>query len=390
MKKSLSIMWLGLRGFPNVQGGVEKHAEHLCPWLAEMGCDVTVIVRSGYQPAAAGSEWHGVKFHSIWAPRSKSLEAVVHTFLGVLYAAIKRPDVLHIQAIGPGLMAPLARLLGLRVVVTHHGPDYDRQKWGRLAKLVLRMGEYCGMRFSHARIAISEVIRNIVRNNHGVGCSLIPNGVDIPSRHGSITTLNEFGLTPSRYVLLVSRFVPEKRHHDLIEAFAHARLRDWKLVLVGAADHPDGYTQSVLDAAKLSPDIVCTGFQSGEALKALYEHAGIFVLPSSHEGLPIALLEAMSYGLPAIASDIPANLEIDCSDIDYFPVGDITSLTALLKMRADEKLEQGRRERLQQFVLERYKWRDVATKTHEIYRHVVAGTGKCEPEPRLTERLYRR
>jgi glycosyltransferase involved in cell wall biosynthesis len=389
-KKPLSIMWIGLRGFPNVQGGVETHAEHLCPHLAEMGCDVTVIVRAGYQPRHVGPEWRKVRFRSIWAPRSKSLEAVVHTFFGVLYAAVKRPDILHIQAIGPALMTPLARMLGLRVVVTHHGPDYDRQKWGKLAKSALHLGEYCGMRFSHARIVISEVIRQLVRKNHGQECALIPNGVNIPSRHGTVSTLNFYNLQPQRYVLLVSRFVPEKRHHDLIQAFTQANLDGWKLVLVGGADHPDGYTRSVLEAAQDSPSIVCTGFQTGAALKELYEHAGIFVLPSSHEGLPIALLEAMSYGLPAIASDIPANLEIDCRDIDYFPVGDVSSLASLLKMRAEEKQEQGRRERLRQFVLERYKWRDVAQRTYDIYSEVAAGSAKEETAVGLLKWLYKR
>ena len=385
MKKPLSIMWLGLRGFPNVQGGVEKHAENLCPWLAEMGCEVTVIVRSSYQPADIGPEWRKVRFKPIWAPRSKSLEAVVHTFLGVLYAGIKRPDILHIQAIGPSLMTPLARLFGLRVVVTHHGPDYDRQKWGRLARTVLRIGEYCGMRYSHARIVISEVIRQLVRQKHAVESTLIPNGVDIPDTQGSVATLNRFGLEPKRYVLLVSRFVPEKRHHDLIEAFCLAKLPGWKLVLVGAADHPDHYTQSVLAAASCSEDIVCTGFQSGQPLKELFEHAGIFVLPSSHEGLPIALLEAMSYGLPTIASNIPANVEIDCCDIDYYPVGDVDALARLLRLHANKTSEQGRRERLRQFVMERYKWRDVATRTLALYNDVVTGGG-YRPVPSLNKR----
>ncbi|MBI1890583.1 MAG: glycosyltransferase family 4 protein [Burkholderiales bacterium] len=376
MKKPLHIMWLGLRGFPNVQGGIEKHAEHLCPWLTQLGCDVTVIVRGPYQPTNVGSEWRGVRFVSIWSPRSKNLEALLHTFLGVLYAAIKRPDILHIQAIGPALLTPLARLVGLRVVVTHHGPDYDRQKWGKTAKAALRLGEYFGMRFSQARIAISEGIRHLVRDKHGMHCALIPNGVDIPTPAGSAATPDKFGLTPKRYVLLVSRFVPEKRHHDLIQAFRRAALPGWKLALVGASDHPDGYTQSVLKAAEASGNVVCTGFQTGQALRELYEHAGLFVLPSSHEGLPIALLEAMSYGLPAIASDIPAHLEIDCSDIDYYPVGDIDSLASLVKLRAEQTLEQGRRERLRQFVLDRYKWRDVAARTYEIYNDVIAGGGQ--------------
>lgn len=381
-RKPLRIMWLGLRGFPDVQGGVETHAQHICPQLAEMGCDVTVIVRSTYQNYA-GNEWNKVRFQRIWAPRSKSLEAIVHTFLGVLHAAIRRPDILHIQAIGPGLMTPLARLLGLRVVVTHHGPDYDRQKWGRLARAVLRLGEFCGMRFANGRIAISDVICKLVRSKHDCECALIPNGVELPELRGSADTLRHFGLQPQRYVLSVSRFVPEKRHHDLIRAFAAAAPDGWKLVLVGGSDHPDAYARSVFETAQQAPNVVCTGFQTGAALRELYEHAGMFVLPSSHEGLPIVLLEAMSYGLRAIASDIPANLEIDCRDIDYFPVGDIDALAALLKSHAGEGQEEERRERLRGFVQEHYRWRDVALRTHALYSEVLADDGKYKPAPGL-------
>lgn len=388
--KNMKIMWLGLRGFPNVQGGVETHAQHLCPQLAELGCDVTVIVRSSYQPAEVGPEWRKVHFHPIWAPRSKSLEAIVHSFLGVLYAAIKRPDILHIQAIGPALVTPLARMLGLRVVVTHHGPDYDRQKWGKLAKTALRLGEYCGMHFANSRIAISDVIRKLVRSHHERECALIPNGVELPDLHGGIETLKKFDLQPQRYVLLVSRFVPEKRHHDLIRAFADAKLSGWKLVLVGSADHPDEYTQSVLEAAEQIPNVVCTGFQSGMALKELYMHAGLFVLPSSHEGLPIALLEAMSYGLRVIASDIPANLEIDCGDIDYFPTGDIPMLASILKIRAEEKQAEEEHNRLRNFVQDRYRWRDVARRTFSLYKDVLAGSDAYTPVGGWSKWLYRR
>jgi len=389
MKKNLSIMWLGLRGFPLVQGGVETHAEHLCPQLAELGCDVTVIVRSSYQSDDVGPEWKKVRFHVLWAPRSKQFEAIVHTFLGVMYAAIKRPDILHIQAIGPALMTPLARLLGLRVVVTHHGPDYDRQKWGKIARHILRLGEYCGMRFSNRRIAISEVIRQLVRKKYGCDCALIPNGVEIPEQTGTVKSLERFGLQPQRYVLLVSRFVPEKRHADLIQGFATAALEGWKLVLVGGSDHPDSYTAAVLKAANETSGVVCTGFQTGLALQELYQHAGIFVLPSSHEGLPIALLEAMSYGLPAIASDIAANREIDCSDIDYFPVGDVHALAALLRKRAAASQENDRRERLRSFVFERYRWRDVAKRTFDIYADLLAERDRMETAQGLLKWLDR-
>ena len=264
-------------------------------------------------------------------------------------------------------MAPLARLLGLHVVVTHHGPDYERQKWGVIAKFVLRLGESFGMRYSNARIVISDVIRKIVHEKYGLASELIPNGVNSSDMPNTAAILNTFDLEPERYVLLVSRLVPEKRHHDLIQAFLQSSLEGWKLVLVGASDHPDEYTQSVLDAAGQASNVVCTGFQTGLALKELYANAGFFVLPSSHEGLPIALLEALSFGLPVIASDIPANLEVNCDGISYYPLGDVRSLTILLRKQAQNRLTRDQREYLRQFVLEKYKWDTVAQKTYNVY-----------------------
>ncbi|MFH1817373.1 MAG: glycosyltransferase family 4 protein [Pseudomonadota bacterium] len=371
MSKPMSVMWLGLRGFPAVQGGVETHAEHICPLLVEMGCDVQVITRAPYQPQDAGEIWRGVRFHSLWAPHSKGLEAILHTFLGVLYAGfVRRPDVLHIQAIGPAIMTPLARLLGLKVVVTHHGPDYDRQKWGGLAKLVLQLGERFGMRWSNGRIVISEVIRGIVQDKQGRESTLIPNGVVLPELPSTTGSLESFGLTPGRYVVLVSRLVPEKRHLDLIEAFRRAHLANWKLAIVGASDHPDAYMRQVLEIAAETPGVVCTGFQSGLRLRELYAHAGLFVLPSSHEGLPIAMLEALSYGLPVVASNIPANLEVGLPADHYFPLGDIDALAARLTTFAERPLSQEMRESRRAWVSERFDWRDIARRTMAVYRAV--------------------
>ena len=365
----MRVMFLGLRGFPEVQGGVETHAEHLCPLLVELGCEVEVVVRSPYMPAEKGAGWRGVRFVRVWSPKSKGLEAIVHTFLGVLVAAVRRPDVLHIQAIGPALMTPLARLLGLRVVVTHHGPDYDRQKWGRFAKWALRTGERFGMRWSSARIVISQVIRNLVREKHGVDSELIPNGVTLPALPGSTDALERFGLAPRRYVLLVSRLVPEERHLDLLEAFAQAGLAGWKLVFVGASDHPDEYQKKLIEAAGRAGTVM-TGFQSGLALRELYAHAGLFVLPSSHEGLPIALLEALSYGLPVLASDIPANLEVGLPAAQYFPLGDVAALARGLRALAAEKLDADAVSARREWVAGRYDWRRIAEQTLAVYREV--------------------
>lgn len=368
----MRVMFLGLRGFPGVQGGVETHAEHLCPLLAELGCEVEAVVRSPYMPAEKGAGWRGARYVRVWSPKSKGLEAIVHTFLGVLVAVWRRPDVLHIQAIGPALMTPLARLLGLRVVVTHHGPDYDRQKWGRFAKWALRTGERWGMRWSRGRIVISQVIRDLVREKHGTDSTLIPNGVTLPELPETLGALERYGLTPRRYVLLVSRLVPEKRHLDLLQAFAQAGMEGWKLVFVGAADHPDAYQRSLIGASQAN-GAVLTGFQSGLALRELYAHAGLFVLPSSHEGLPIALLEALSYGLPVLASDIPANVEVGLPAQQYFPLGDVAALAARLKSMTAVPLAAADRDARRTWVAERYDWRRIAQQTLAVYRQVRQG-----------------
>lgn len=374
MSNTLAVVWLGLRGFPEVQGGVETHAQHLCPLLVEEGCEVHVITRTPYQPAEIGEAWKGVRFHNLWAPRSKGLEAIVHTFLGVLYTGmVLRPDVLHIQAVGPALMTPLARVLGLRVVVTHHGPDYDRQKWGRFARQILQWGERLGMRWSNGRIVISEVIRRIVLDKHKRESTLIPNGVVLPELPSTAGHLAPFGLTPGKYIVLVSRLVPEKRHLDLIEAFRRANLADWKLAIVGASDHPDVYTRQVLETSANTPGVVCTGFQRGQGLRELYAHAGLFVLPSSHEGLPIAMLEALSYGLPVVASDIPANLEVGLPAEHYYPLGDVEALAARLSEFAARLLTSETRESRRAWVSERFDWRDIARRTKKVYQDMIAG-----------------
>jgi len=289
-----------------------------------------------------------------------------------------RPDVLHIHAVGPALLTPLARLLGLRVIVTHHGPDYDREKWSGFARWVLRLGEWMGMRFSNERIAISTTIQNIIADRHGRSAAIIPNGVEVPELPRTCLTVRELSLVPARYVLQVSRFVPEKRQLDLIRAFSEAAIPGWKLALVGSIDGGDAYTAEVIRVAGKTPNVVLTGFQQGRALQELFGHAGVFVLPSSHEGLPIALLEALSFGLPVIASDIPANLELGLPPECYFPLGNVPELIGHLEQSVREVSPSERAERvshLRAWVAQRYNWNTVARQTLEVYRRASDPTG---------------
>ncbi|MDA7922076.1 glycosyltransferase family 4 protein [Verrucomicrobiales bacterium] len=370
--KQLKIMIIGLRGFPNVQGGIETHVENLCMELVKHDVSVEVVVRRRYMNKSMTEKtWNGVRFHYLPSPKSIGLEALIHTFLGVIYAAFKRPDLLHIHAIGPGLMTPLARLLGIRVVVTHHGPDYDRQKWGGLAKKVLELGELLACKFSNRVIAISKTIKGIVAEKHGIECSLIPNGVSLAELSQGSDRLKEFGLAKNRYVIIVSRLVPEKRHLDLIEAFKLANLDGWKLAIVGTSDHPNAYTQNVTETSKETENVVLTGFQTGLGLAELYTHAGLFVLPSSHEGLPIALLEALSYGLNVVASDIPSNMEVNLDEERYFELGNTRQLASRLKYWSERVPDRETRKTTREWVVTTYNWPEIARNTLNVYNSVV-------------------
>jgi len=363
-------MVLGLRGFPGIQGGVETHAEHLYPRLRDMGCEIEVIVRSPYWRGATTQGIPGIRFSPVWSPAATGAEAFVHSFLGVLYAGWRRPDVLHIHAIGPALFAPLAKLLRLRVVVTHHGPDYDREKWGPVAKAVLRSGERMGVLFSDARIVISGVIQDLVQRKYHRDSVCIPNGVEIPQGIEQADAVKSFGLAPSRYLLTVSRMVPEKRHLDLIEAFNLSQLQGWKLALVGDLSANTPYVQQLREAAARSKDVVLTDFQTGSVLAQLYANAGLFALPSTHEGLPIALLEALSYGLPSIASDIPANKEVGLAPDHYFHVGDVRDLADCLRRIATRERSADYRVQLQDWVRRKYDWDAIARSTFDVYERV--------------------
>jgi glycosyltransferase involved in cell wall biosynthesis len=371
MKKNreagITVIALGLRGMPNVPGGVEVHASELYPRLQALGAHIVVVGRTPYRPAGSPMKWQGVTVRWITSPRLQGVEAVVHTFLGVLYAAARRPDVLHIHAVGPSLMVPLAKLLALKVVVTHHGQDYLREKWNGPARAVLRLGERLGMSFADELIVISNGLLELARHKYGREATLIPNGVSEPKGLTGGVLLEKHSLTPQRYVIQVSRLVPEKRQLDLIKAFKAAGLTGWKLLLVGGAQGSQRYADLVRQQIAGDDSIVSTGFLSPPEVQELLMHAGIFALPSSHEGLPISLLEAMKMGIPAVASDIPANREMCLEDANYFRVGDTQALARrlheLAAITAQERALIGKR------LIEscaRYDWDIIAKSTLEV------------------------
>ncbi len=244
-------------------------------------------------------------------------------------------------------------------------------KNGGFAKLILHLGERFGMRWAHERIVISAITRKIVQDQYALTSVLIPNGVHISELPETQGILKKYRLLPEHYVLLVSRLVPEKRHLDLIEAFRQAALKDWKLVIVGTIDSAKPYIKNVLSVATQTPNIICAGFLTGQELSEIYTHAGMFVLPSSHEGLSITLLEALSYGLPVLASDIPANLEIGLTRKHYFPLGDRMALAAKIREFAAIPINTEAREARRRWVQQRYDWADISRRTLAVYLSIL-------------------
>jgi len=368
----MKIAVVGTRGFPGVQGGVEKHCEELYPRLVKLGCDVLVFTRTPYISSEERlKEWKGVKFFHLWCPRKKSLEAITHTFLAVFLAKKWKPDILHIHAIGPSLVAPFARALGLKVIMTHHGPDYERAKWGNLAKRVLKMGEKRGVIYSNRIIAISKGIKEHIKAKFGKEAVFIPNGVYIPEIISPGEELKRWGLKPKGYVFTACRFVPEKGLHDLIEAYRQLKNPTFKLVIAGDADHETSYSRKLKKLASETPGVVLTGFVSGKRLGELFSNAGLFVLPSYYEGLPIALLEALSYGLPVLVSDISQHKELPLEEYRYFQKGNVNDLAEKLVELFNVGISEEEKDKYFSLIRECYNWDKIAEKTLKVYKEVL-------------------
>ncbi|MBA3009843.1 MAG: glycosyltransferase family 4 protein [Proteobacteria bacterium] len=365
----MRIFVTGTRGIPDIPGGVEKHCQELYPLIAALGHEVYVATRTPYIKKKQ-AQWKNVNLCHIYAPRKKSFEAIAHTFLAVIEAWKLKADIVHIHAVGPGLMVPFAKLLGLKVVATNHGPDYNRQKWGRSARFMLRTGEYLGGRFGDAVIVISHVIKDIIRRRCKKTAHIIYNGVQLPVLSSDRDFLDRVGVAPGNYILAVSRFVPEKGLDLLIKACQLSHT-PYKLIIAGDADHETDYSKHLKHMMDVDDNIIGTGYITGEPLNQLFTHAGLFVLPSFHEGLPIALLEAMSYGLSVLVSDIPANLEVGLAKERYFKCGDMDDLKEKIDYHLTNPISPDEKLIFRSRIEETYNWEKIAKQTIAVYKETL-------------------
>ncbi|WP_231621729.1 glycosyltransferase family 4 protein [Sphingomonas sp. 37zxx] len=366
-KSEMRIAVTGLRGIPDVMGGVETHCEELLPRVAARAPGVTIAVlgRKPYLPAEP-RQFKGVAVVPLAAPRKQSIEAIVSTLVGILHARRHRYDVVHIHAIGPGLLTPLARLLGLRVVMTHHGTDYDRAKWGKLAKRILWWGEQASLRWADRVIAVSPSLADMLRARYPLQAAkvrYIPNGAPTMAQTDAsrAEVLASLGLNAGGFILAVGRLVEEKGLDYLIEAHRQSGIT-LPLAIVGASDHASPYASQLL--AKGNDQVRFLGLQPRSVLRHLYETTALFVLPSFHEGLPIVALEAARSDAPMLLSDIAPNRDVGLSPSNYFPVGDVGALAAALSQPLD-------RYRIDaDSVRRRFDWDAIADQTLAVYREI--------------------
>ncbi|MHB0913217.1 MAG: glycosyltransferase family 4 protein [Armatimonadota bacterium] len=363
----MKIAMLGTKGIPATWGGIERHVEEIATRLAAMGHEVTVYCRP-YYTAYDEAYYKGVRLVKLPTVPSKNLDAIAHTLVGSLHALLEGYDIVHYHAIGPSTLSILPRLVGENTVVTVHGLDWQREKWGSKAKLFLKLGERTSVIFPYATIAVSQFLQQYLSEKYNRNVNYIPSAVTEPVFR-TPDKIRKYGIGERDYILFVARLVPEKGAHFLIDAYKKLN-PEMKLIIAGGASHSEDYVAGLEKHA--SDKIIFTGYVYGEELQELYSNAYCYVHPSTIEGLPVTLLEAVAYGNCIVSSDIPPNLEVVQDTGAIFEsqnVDDLArSLDAVLK---DPALARRLGEKAKARGVVEYNYDTVTAKTEQLYRQVL-------------------
>lgn len=362
----MKVCAIGLRGVPDVMGGIETHCENLYLHLTRLYRDVEIVVlgRKGY---VQGRKEERIQVIPLWAPRSKGLESLIHTPLALLYARLFiHPAIIHLHAIGPGFFAPMARLLGFRVVATHHARDYDRPKWGRFGRWFLKAGEWMVATFANDVVCVSRDIEKGLAAKYPAGREryvTIRNGVPAPKveTFSDEPLLASLGLAATRYMLCVGRLDPTKGFEDAVAAYAGLKSCGTKLVVVGDAIGDADYASAL--RASAPPGVVFAGARPAAEVRALYRNADLFIHPSYMEGFPLVVLEALAADAPIIVSDIDAHREVGLDRANYFRCGDREALANVMKLASFEYLRCSRRAE----ILAENDWEKIARRHYDLF-----------------------
>lgn len=370
----LNIVMLGHKRIPSREGGVEIVVEELSKRMVRLGHDVTCYNRSGKHALDKNKkvkqlkEFEGVKINKIITIDKKGLAAVSSSFFGSLKALFSKADVVHYHAEGPcAFMWIVKKFSKKKVIATIHGLDWQRAKWGGFATKFIKYGEKTAVKYADEIIVLSKNVQKYFKDTYNRETAFIPNGVNEPEIRKADIIQKKYGLNKDDYILFLGRIVPEKGIHYLIDAFNKIKT-DKKLVIAGSASDTDSYYSELKEKSKDNKNIIFTGFVEGKELEELYSNAYIYSLPSDVEGMPLSLLEAMSYGNCCLTSDIDECSEVIEDKGLTFKKSNVDDLSLVLQEFCDNKEKViSMKKEAKEFILNKYNWDDVVEKTLELY-----------------------
>lgn len=373
-KSKLNIAMLGQKRIPSREGGVEVVVEELATRMVKNGNKVTCYNRGGHHvsgkeyDARKIKEYKGIRIKTVPTINCRGLAAMSSSVFAAIKAAFGKYDVVHFHAEGPCAMLWLPKLFGKRCIATIHGLDHMRAKWGKLASTYIMLGEKCAAKHADEIIVLSKGVKDYFKETYNRDTVYIPNGVNRPEIKGTKEIKERWGLEKDSYILYLGRLVPEKGIKYLVEAFKNVKT-DKKLVIAGGSSDTDEFSNELKEMAGGDERIIFTGFVQGEPLDELYGNTYIYTLPSDLEGMPLSLLEAMSYGNCCLVSDIEECASVVEDKAIVFEKSNVDDLRKKLQEACDDnEIVENYKKNAADFICEKYSWDDVVEKTMELYR----------------------
>ena len=372
-EKKLKIAMLGHKRVPSREGGIEVVVEELATRMVRMGHQVTCYNRRGHHVSGKDFDtknekyYKGIRLKRVFTVEKRGLASMSSSFFAAIRVAFGRYDVVHFHAEGPCAMIWLPKLLGKRCIATIHGLDHQRAKWGKFAQWYILLGEKMAVKYADEIIVLSKGVQSYFWENYRRKTVFIPNGVNIAQKRKANLITQKFQLIKDEYILYVGRLVPEKGLEYLIRAFKKVKTSK-KLVLAGGSSDTNEFETKLKKLASGDERIIFTGFVQGEILEELYSNAYIYTLPSDLEGMPLSLLEAMSYGNCCLVSDIEECSSVVEQNAIIFRKGNIKDLKEKLQDAIDsEELVKKIGSVSAEFICNKYNWDDITRSTIELY-----------------------
>lgn len=372
--KKIKIAMLGHKRIPSREGGIEIVVEELSTRMANLGYDVTCYNRAGHH--VSGKEYDakkiivykGVKLKTVLTISLRGLAAMSSSVSAAICASLGKYDVVHFHAEGPCAMLWLPKLFGKRCIATVHGLDWKRAKWGKFASKYIMYGEKCAVKYADEIIVLSEAVQRYFMDTYGRKTKFIPNGVNKPTTLSNAKLIKErFNLEKDAYILFLGRIVPEKGIKYLIEAFKKVNTKK-KLVIAGGTSDTTVFMSELKEMAKEDNRIFFTGFVQGEILNELYSNAYFYTLPSDLEGMPLSLLEAMSYGNCCLTSDIAECADVVEDRAILFKKSDVDDLQNAIQYLCDnQEVVESYKSSAANFICNKYSWDKVVKETLKCY-----------------------